>query len=88
MRAPSAALLMPDVSAGRGVAAGDAAADELTVAGRSSYASRLMFSRWRGEMLSDVMLPPKPPHPSVIAGSSPVVNPMDPCVVGVLTQIR
>ena len=39
-------------------------------------------------MLSDVMLPPYPPHPSVIAGSSPVVNPMDPCVVGVLTTMR
>ena len=40
----------------------------------TSYASRLMFSRCRGEMLSDVMLPPKPPQPSVIAGSSPVVS--------------
>ena len=47
-----------------------------------------MFSRCRGEMLSDVMLPPQPPHPSVIAGSSPVVSPIDPCVVGVLTTIR
>jgi len=47
-----------------------------------------MFSRWRGEMLSDVILPPHPPHPSVIAGSRPVVSPIDPCVVGVFTQIR
>ena len=39
-------------------------------------------------MLSDVMLPPQPPQPSVIAGSSPVVRPIDPCVVGVFTQIR
>ena len=53
-----------------------------------SYASRLMFSRWRGEMLSDVMLPPYPPQPSVIAGSRPVVSPIDPCVVGVLTTMR
>jgi len=48
------------------------------IAGRTSYARRLMFSRWRGEMLSDVILPPQPPHPSVIAGSSPVVSPIDP----------
>ena len=47
-----------------------------------------MFSRCRGEMLSEVMLPPKPPQPSVIAGSRPVVSPIDPCVVGVLTQMR
>ena len=39
-------------------------------------------------MLSDVMFPPYPPHPSVMAGSSPVVNPIDPCVVGVLTTMR
>ncbi len=39
-------------------------------------------------MLSDVMLPPYPPHPSVIAGSSPVVSPIEPCVVGVLTTMR
>ena len=39
-------------------------------------------------MLSDVMLPPKPPQPSVIAGSSPVVNPIAPSVDGVLTQMR
>jgi hypothetical protein len=38
-------------------------------------------------MLSEVMLPPKPPQPSVIAGSNPVVRPIDPCVVGVFTQI-
>ena len=57
-------------------------------AGRNSYATRLMLSRCFGEMLSEVMLPPKPPQPSVIAGSSPVVRPIDPCVVGVLTQMR
>ena len=39
-------------------------------------------------MLSEVMLPPQPPQPSVIAGSSPVVRPIEPCVVGVLTQMR
>ena len=47
-----------------------------------------MFNRCRGEMLSDVMLPPQPPQPNVIAGSMPVVNPIDPCVVGELTTIR
>src|SRR5688572_1757858 len=57
-------------------------------AGRTSYARRLTFSRCRGEMLSEVMLPPQPPQPRVIAGSSPVVRPIDPCVVGVLTQMR
>src|SRR5215470_10097004 len=57
-------------------------------AGRISYARRLMFNKCRGEMLSEVMLPPHPPQPSVIAGSSPVVKPIDPCVVGVLTQMR
>src|SRR5713101_9601647 len=56
----------------------------LTV-GVISYATRLMFSRCRGEMLSDVMFPPYPPQPSVIAGSRPVDKPTDPCVVGELT---
>src|SRR6187455_1452401 len=56
--------------------------------GRTSYARRLMFSKCFGEMLSEVMLPPQPPHPSVIAGSSPVVMPTDPWVVGVLTTMR
>ena len=39
-------------------------------------------------MLSDVIFPPYPPHPSVIDGSRPVVKPIDPSVVGVLTTIR
>ena len=39
-------------------------------------------------MFSDVMLPPHPPHPNVIAGSRPVVMPTDPCVVGVFTTLR
>ena len=39
-------------------------------------------------MLSDVMLPPKPPQPSVIAGSRPVVRPIEPSVVGVFTTMR
>ena len=47
-----------------------------------------MFSRCFGEMLSEVMLPPYPPQPSVIDGSSPVVSPIDPNVVGVLTTMR
>ena len=37
-------------------------------------------------MLSEVMLPPQPPHPSVIAGSRPVVRPIEPWVVGELTM--
>src|SRR4029453_1502305 len=57
-------------------------------AGRISYARRLMLMRWRGEGLSDVMVPPGAPHPGLIAGSNPVVSPIDPCVVGVLTTIR
>ena len=59
-----------------------------TTAGVVSYARRLILIRWRGEMLSEVMLPPQPPHPRVIDGSSPVVSPIDPCVVGVLTTMR
>ena len=39
-------------------------------------------------MLSEVMLPPKPPQPRVIAGSRPVVSPIEPCEVGVFTQMR
>ena len=61
---------------------------EATATGVVSYASRLILSRCLGEMLSDVMLPPQPPQPSVIAGSSPVVSPIDPWVVGVLTTMR
>src|SRR5947209_16623179 len=57
-------------------------------AGVISYATRLMFNRCLGEMLSEVILPPQPPHPSVMAGSRPVVKPMEPCVVGVFTTIR
>ncbi len=73
-----------------GAAAADVAAGTglLTTAGFVSYARRLMLRRCFGEMLSDVMLPPHPPHPSVIAGSRPVVSPIDPCVVGVFTQMR
>src|SRR5579871_3376058 len=56
--------------------------------GDTSYASRLMFSKCFGEMLSDVIFPPYPPHPNVMAGSSPVVSPIDPSVVGELTMTR
>src|SRR5262249_3319746 len=49
----------------------------LTIAGVVSYARRLILIRCLGEMLSDVMFPPQPPQPSVIAGSRPVVNPID-----------
>src|SRR5262245_42678567 len=55
--------------------------------GMVSYARRLILSKCRGEMLSDVIFPPKPPQPSVIAGSSPVVKPMAPSVAGVFTQM-
>src|SRR5687768_12902613 len=74
---------------GRGVAvlpASTRGAD--ATAGRNSYARRFRFRRWRGEILSDVMLPPQPPQPRVMAGSRPVVSPIDPCVVGVFTAIR
>src|SRR5262245_64565999 len=74
--------------AGAGALAAGAPALPRTTAGRVSYASRLMFKRCFGEMLSDVMLPPNPPQPSVIAGSRPVVKPIDPCVVGVFTTMR
>src|SRR5262245_1372562 len=75
---------------GAGACAGapDAAAFPRTTAGRVSYARRLTLRRCFGEMLSDVMLPPNPPQPSVIAGSRPVVSPIDPCVVGVFTTMR
>ena len=63
------------------------ASADRTGAGDVSYANRLMLSRCRGEMLSDVMLPPHPPHPSVIDGSRLVVKPMEPRVVGVFTTI-
>ena len=56
--------------------------------GRNSYATRLMLIKCLGVMLSEVMFPPKPPQPSVMAGSRPVVNPIDPWVVGVFTQMR
>src|SRR6185503_6756887 len=94
----NAAVSTPDAAAGgatfgksvcaAGAGVGTADADACVVAGRSSYARRLMLSKCFGEMLSDVILPPQPPHPSVIDGSRPVVSPIDPCVVGVFTTIR
>src|SRR5688572_5688586 len=57
-------------------------------AGDVSHASLFILSRCCGPMLSDVMFPPHPPHPSVIDGSNDVVRPIDPSVVGVLTTIR
>src|ERR1044072_105298 len=56
--------------------------------GLISYATRLTLSRCRGVMLSDVMLPPKPPHPRVMGGARPVGKPIAPRVLGVLTQMR
>ena len=38
---------------------------------RDLYASRLMFNRCRGEMLSDVMFPPYPPTPTSSPGPAP-----------------
>ena len=69
------ALQAPEAPAGR-------------VKGFVSYATRLMFKRCFGEMLSDVMFPPKPPQPSVIDGSRSVVLPIAPSVAGVFTQMR
>ncbi len=39
-------------------------------------------------MLSDVMLPPRAPQPSVIEGSTPVVSPTAPTAAGEFTTIR
>jgi hypothetical protein len=41
--------------------------------GLISYAYRLMLIRWSALMLSEELLPPMVPGPSVIAGASPVV---------------
>src|SRR5215210_1441235 len=97
MRRASEAAAMPagawaDAVLGRGGGPSErvdvpASARAETGTGDVSHARRLIFSKWRGEMLSDVMLPPQPPHPSVIEGSSEVVYPMDPRVVGVFTTI-
>ena len=63
-RASASAAMPPGAGAGAGGRGSDgraasvSAVGRLTTAGVVSYASRLMFSRWRGEMLSDVMLPP------------------------------
>src|SRR3954467_6737339 len=64
------------------------AAGRIAGAGLVSYASRLILSRCRGEILSEVIFPPYPPQPSVIDGSRPVDRPTDPWVVGELTTIR
>src|SRR5215510_1200303 len=44
--------------------------------------------RCRGEMLSEVILPPAAPQPSVIEGNRFVVYPTAPRAAGVLTQMR
>src|SRR5262249_1759520 len=91
IRSVRAAALMPaEAGAGWARAAGrdaDGPSHRLTT-GEISYASRLMLSRCRGEMLSEVMFPPYPPQPRVMAGSRPVDSPTDPWVVGELTTMR
>src|SRR5688572_24110598 len=84
MRRVKASAEMPGAAGGAAVRG----ASNRLGAGVTSYARRLILSRCLGEMLSEVMFPPYPPHPRVIAGSSPVVRPIDPCVVGELTTIR
>jgi hypothetical protein len=56
--------------------------------GLVSKATRLISSKWSGETLSEVTLPPQEPQPNVIDGGSAVENPIAPCVVGVLTVMR
>src|SRR5215470_10793839 len=56
--------------------------------GRVSKAIRFTSSRCRGEILSEVTLPPQEPHPSVIDGSRSVVNPIAPWVEGLDTMTR
>ena len=90
IRSPRTAGLNP-ARAGTGtVVVGREAGTDVVApfAGLVSYASRLILRRCFGEMLSDVIFPPQPPQPRVIAGSSPVVIPTEPWVVGVLTTIR
>src|ERR1041385_2767900 len=55
---------------------------------RTPYATRFRLIKCRGEMLSDVMLPPAAPQPSVIDGKRFVVYPTAPRAAGVFTQMR
>src|SRR5687768_8899294 len=85
------ALASPDArdSGGRAVVA--ARADALrsgSTYGRTSSPMRLTLMRCSGVMLSDVMLPPHEPGPSVIAGAKPVVYPTAPIATFELTMIR
>src|SRR5215471_6665890 len=56
--------------------------------GRVSKAIRFTSNRCRGEILSEVTLPPQEPHPRVIDGSRSVVNPIAPWVEGLDTITR
>src|SRR5436853_7910086 len=56
--------------------------------GLVSKAMRLTSRRCRGEMLSEVTLPPHEPHPRVVEGSRSVVKPIAPWVEGLFTIIR
>ena len=49
---------------------------------------RLMFNRSLNDTLFVVDVPPHVPHPKVIDGIKPVVNPMRPCVPGEFTRTR
>jgi hypothetical protein len=49
---------------------------------------RLMFIKCCGPILSDVMLPPGAPQPSVIAGNKLVEYPIEPCTDEVFTHTR
>jgi hypothetical protein len=75
MRRDSLSALMPTAAGALtgavGGARGSHHADPPADHRRDLVGDPLMLSRCRGEMLSDVMFPPKLPHPSVIAGSAP-----------------
>ena len=56
--------------------------------GLVSKATRFISSKWIGDTLSEVTLPPHEPQPSVIDGGRSVENPIAPCVVGELMTTR
>jgi len=53
-------------------------AGRLLFTGLVSKATRLISSKWSGDTLSEVTLPPQEPQPSVIDGGSAVEKPMAP----------
>jgi hypothetical protein len=56
--------------------------------GLTSKATRLMFIKCSGEILSEVTFPPQEPQPKVREGASAVERPMVPWVVRVLIVVR